>query len=101
MRFREFYNDSVFTLLAKDSANWDYYAMQYQGGKPAVVALAKPGSGAEDCFFGTISFFKRHLAMHDGMTRVEERLPRGTAKGAAFLQCRHFAKKFANLKISC
>ena len=45
MRFREFYNDSVFTLLAKDSANWDYYAMQYQGGKPAVVALAKPGSG--------------------------------------------------------
>lgn len=52
MRFREFYNDSVFTLLAKDSANWDYYAMQYQGGKPAVVALAKPGSGAEDCFFG-------------------------------------------------
>lgn len=48
MRFREFYNDSVFTLLAKGSANWDYYAMQYQGGKPAVVALAKPGSGAED-----------------------------------------------------
>lgn len=43
MRFREFYNDSVFTLLAKGSANWDYYAMQYQGGKPAVVALAETG----------------------------------------------------------
>mgnify|MGYP000845912574 FL=1 len=81
MRFREFYNDSVFTLLAKGSANWDYYAMQYQGGKPAVVALAKPGSGAEDCFFGTISFFKRHLAMHGGMTQaVEKRLARGAAK---------------------
>lgn len=37
MRFREFYNDSVFTLLAKDSANWDYYAMQYQGGMTRAV----------------------------------------------------------------
>ena len=81
MKFREFYKNDAFTLLMKGNTNWDYYAMQYQGGEPVVVALAKPGSGAEDCFFGTIAFFKQHLAMRGGLTRaVEERLARVTAK---------------------
>jgi|GEM_PF-5388351 len=58
MKFREFFKDSTFTLLREGSANWDYYLKEH-GNEKIVVCLAKPGSGAEDCFFGSVEFYSR------------------------------------------
>lgn len=59
MKFKEFYNDCIFELLAVGSANWDYYTMTYKDNPAQVVALAKPGTGANDCHFGNMAHFEK------------------------------------------
>ena len=59
MKFTEFYRKCKFELIEAGASNWDYYTMQY-GDRPAsVVALAKPGTGASDCQFGDMKYFRR------------------------------------------
>lgn len=59
--FREFYDECTFVLLHEGCSNWDYYSMHYKDKEPCVVALAKPGSGASDCFFGSMPYFQHRL----------------------------------------
>ena len=59
MKYFEFYRHSKFVLLERGASNWDYYTMQYNGGPVSVVAIAKPGTGASDCQFGDMRYFKR------------------------------------------
>lgn len=63
MKFREFFNKSTFSLLRQEpDENWDYYLMEGPGNSaPIVVALAKPGSGCKDCFFGSLDYFQRRM----------------------------------------
>ena len=59
MKYFDFYNKSRFELLERGESNWDYYTMQYENNRPSVVAIAKPGTGASDCHFGTLEYFRR------------------------------------------
>lgn len=60
MDFRAFYAENSFTLLQRGDANWDYFLMEQTASCPAVVvALAKPGSGADDSFFCRPADFNR------------------------------------------
>lgn len=59
MKFFEFYSHSKFALLERGNANWDYYTMQYKDFPPHVVAIAKPGTGASDCQFGSLEYYRR------------------------------------------
>jgi hypothetical protein len=59
MKFFDFYSHSKFALLERGTSNWDYYTMQYSDDPPCVVAIAKPGTGADDCLFGDMRYFKR------------------------------------------
>ena len=54
MKFFEFYSDSKFKLLERGTSNWEYHE-----DPPSVVAIAKPGTGADDCHFGDMRYFKR------------------------------------------
>ena len=69
MKFREFFKGSTFTLLREGDANWDYYLKEH-GNEKIVVCLAKPGSGAEDCFFGSVVYFNRLFPKKDISTEV-------------------------------
>ena len=69
MKFREFFKDSTFTLLREGDANWDYY-LKERGNEKIVVCLAKAGSGAEDCFFGSVEFYNRVSPEKDISTEV-------------------------------
>lgn len=59
MKFKEFFSKCSFELIELGDSNWDYYTMQYKDEPPSVVALAKPGTGASDCFFGDMDYFKK------------------------------------------
>lgn len=59
MKYFEFYSESKFKLLERGTSNWDYYTMQYREDPPSVVAIAKPGTGASDCQFGDMQYFRR------------------------------------------
>lgn len=59
MRYFEFYSESKFKLLERGTANWDYYTMQYEERPARVVAIAKPGTGAADCGFGSLDYYNR------------------------------------------
>lgn len=59
MKYFEFYRDCAFSLLERGASNWDYYMMQYKNDPPHVVAIAKPGTGADDCQFGSLEYFRR------------------------------------------
>ena len=48
-------------LVATSSSNWNYYSHFFKDGSKAVFALAKEGSGASDCIFGSFKYFKRYL----------------------------------------
>jgi len=65
MRFFEFFKDCKFKLLERGTANWDYYTMQYKDQPAIVVAIAKPGTGAADSFFGSLDYFNRWKAAQD------------------------------------
>ena len=54
MKYREFFANRTFELLQIGTSNWDYYKMGEM-----VVALAKPDSGCDDCFFGDMKYFER------------------------------------------
>ena len=62
MSFFDFYSHSKFTLLERGTSNWDYYTMQYEDQPVSVVAIAKPGSGAADCGFGSLDYYNRRKA---------------------------------------
>lgn len=63
MDFREFYAQCEFEPVRVDpDENWDYYLMRGLRPEPLVVALAKPGTGCNDCFFGSISYYNRTMA---------------------------------------
>ena len=65
MDFRKFYSHCEFIPVREDpSENWDYYLMRGLNPetKPLVVALAKPGSGCRDCFYGDIAYYNRTMA---------------------------------------
>ena len=59
MKYFEFYRNCAFKLLERGASNWDYYTMQYKDGPASVVAIAKPGTGASDCQFGDMRYYKR------------------------------------------
>ena len=59
MKFFEFYCKCKFELIERGASNWDYYTMQYREDPPSVVAIAKPGTGASDCHFGNLEYFRR------------------------------------------
>ena len=61
MTFSEFYGGCKFVLLEHGTSNWDYYTMQYEDGPVGVVAIAKHGSGAADCYFGSLDYYKRTM----------------------------------------
>ena len=72
MRFFKFYSKCKFKLFATGNSNWDLYTMQYKDEKPALVAIAKTESGAEDCSFGSLDYFnwlERQRGNHE-FTRV-------------------------------
>lgn len=63
MNFREFYSQCTFEPIREDpTENWDYYLMRGLDMKPLVVALAKPGTGCSDCFFGDIAYYNRTMS---------------------------------------
>lgn len=66
MGFRKFFTKCKFIPVREDPAeNWDYHVMldpNAPGAKPLVVALAKPGTGCDDCFFGDISYYNRTMS---------------------------------------
>ena len=72
MNYREFYNKSSFTLFAHGDSNWDIYVMSTPGYNPSLVALAKPGSGAQDCCFGGMDWIDRldRRGVRHGYVRV-------------------------------
>lgn len=72
MKFREFFDKCTFTLLRQEpEESWDYYLMQGPSGSPpTVVALAKPGSGCQDCFFGSVEYFQRRMRERSQITKV-------------------------------
>ena len=59
MKFFNFFDKSKFALLATGSANWDYYLMQHIDSEPSVVCIAKTGSGATDCFYGSLGYYNK------------------------------------------
>jgi hypothetical protein len=61
MDFRTFYNSCTFELLHIGRSNWDYYLQLYNNTPCCVVALAKSGSGASDCVFGSLKYFNKKL----------------------------------------
>lgn len=74
MVYREFFKESNFVPYATGDSNWDLYLMQYKKDTPILVALAKEGTGASDCIFGS----PKHLEKLDwqgikhGYTRIHE-----------------------------
>jgi hypothetical protein len=55
MSFREFFKNCTFRLYATGDSSWDLYIMEYQGQK-GLVALAKPDTGASDCYYGKMNY---------------------------------------------
>ena len=72
MKFFEFFDKSKFEFLARGVSNWDYYKMQYQDGDPAVVAIAKPGTGSKDCFFGSLKYYYQKQPRQAGEMEYEQ-----------------------------
>jgi hypothetical protein len=72
LKFREFFDQCNFKLYATGDSNWDLYLMQYRDEKPILTALAKPGTGADDCFYGNIEWLERQerRGMRHGYTKV-------------------------------
>ncbi len=72
MKFRDFFNTSRFTLFATSNSNWDLYSMQYKDTPPSLVALAKDGTGAADCFFGNMTYLEslERKGINHGYTKV-------------------------------
>lgn len=48
-------------LIARSDSNWDYYTKIWSDGKIGVMAIAKQGTGCNDCYFGDIRYFKNWL----------------------------------------
>lgn len=71
MKFFEFYSKCKFTKLADGASNWDYYTQQFLDHEPFVVAIAKPNTGAEDCVFGSMRYYRNWLqGEHGDVTKV-------------------------------
>jgi len=70
MNFRIFFDQSSFDFYAKGDGNHDYYIMNTPGSKPCAVALAKDGTGARDCFFGSIDYLKAHMMNQDAKKSI-------------------------------
>ena len=72
MDYREFYNKNKFDLYATGDSNWDLYTMQYKDNPPVLVCLAKPGTGAMDCGFGSLDYLDRleRQGYDHGYTRI-------------------------------
>lgn len=48
-------------LIAYGLSNWNYYLRTFTDGSQAVVAIAKPGSGAANCHYCNVKTLKAHF----------------------------------------
>lgn len=48
-------------LIAYGESNWNYYVRTYDDGTQAVVAIAKPESGAASCHYCSVKNLRAHF----------------------------------------
>ena len=65
MNFRKFYKKSTFELVAIGNSNWDLYVISTPNCSDWIVAIAKPDSGAKDCYFCSTERLLRKINTND------------------------------------